>query len=81
LIISVDIIGLERIDILVSERKAVVRSCGITIEINVLPKERRQILVVAKEGTTIPLHTTITILVLHNVKESEQDMLFEPGDS
>ena len=81
ILIGTDILVLERIDVLLSQRKAIIGSCeNVELDINVttLPNQTNRLLM-SNSQTTIPAYgsTIVQIRPLHGLP-TDRDLLFEP---
>ena len=77
-----DIMGPEKIDIIISTKQAYIGSYKVIIPIKIRPRSSQQVrqIVYAKTAMTIPPEQQIQIPVQH-IKLPDQDFLFKPSNA
>ncbi|KAJ2992809.1 hypothetical protein NUW58_g2043 [Xylaria curta] len=81
MLLGTDILQLEKFDILMSKKAAIINSCNVAIPMDTTPKGKPQRAPVrSAEPTIIKPHAYGSIPVHHAAEDYGEDLLFEPAD-
>ena len=81
MLVGMDILGPEKTDILLSENKAVIHSCGVTIPIETRNRQKYDVRVRAGQDLRLKPRETATLHVTHAPVDQNQDYIFEPSSA
>ena len=78
LLISINVLVLEKVNIIISKKVRYIKSCGIDIKLKAIPKKGiAKLLVYIIARITIPLFASLAILIYYTAIAKDRDLLFK----